>query len=367
MNSTQSIVRSVIFALLALPFVASAEHETTAGAVYTISNDAASNQVLAFPRDERGHLGAAVSYDTGGKGTGSGLGDQGALALTQDGRWLLVVNAGTNDISSFSVHRGRVELTDTVPSGGRHPISVTVADNLVYVLNAGGAVGATDNISGFYLTEQGKLHALAGSTQSLSAGSVAPAQVSFGRHGDVLVVTEKGTSRVDTFLVDDLGRAGPVVSIPSSGATPFGFAVSSHGYVLVSEAVNSSLSSYRIGSNGGLTLLSGSIADHQAAACWVVLSKNERFAYVANAATNTISGYSVAGNGKISLLDGSGITAYADNHPLDMAVSRNGRFLYSLNTGSHTLVGFRIGEDGSLTRISSAAGLPTASAGVVAR
>jgi 6-phosphogluconolactonase len=171
----------------------------------------------------------------------------------------------------------------------------------------------------------------------------------------------------DGFAVDDSGRAGPVTSTPSSGATPFGFAISSKGFIFVSEAASSALSSYQLGANGAVTVVTGTLVNKQAAACWAVLSKNDKYAYTANAASNTISGYRVAANGSVTLLNSSGITATADDHPLDMVVSNNGRFLYSLNSNSKTIVSFRLGEDGSLTRVGSIGGLPAGGSGLVAR
>jgi 6-phosphogluconolactonase (cycloisomerase 2 family) len=365
-SSQNPFARAFLFILgtIALPFGVFAQNDSP-GAVYTINNAAAANRVLTFSRSASGELRSAASYPTGGNGTGAGLGSQGALAMTNDGRWLLVVNAGSNNVSVFSIRNDALVLADIVSSGGMRPISVTVADNLVYVLNAGGAVGATDNISGFYLSEDGHLHALPGSTQALSGANVGPAQVSLGLRGDVLIVTEKTTSRIDGFAVDESGRAGAVTSTPSSGATPFGFAISSKGFLFVSEAPGSALSSYGLNANGSVNLITGSLANHQGAACWVVLSKNEKYAYTANAASNTISGYRIAEDGSVTLLDSSGNTAAADNHPLDMAVSNNGRFLYSLNAAS--IVGFRVGEDGSLTRVTAVGGLPASAGGLVAR
>jgi 6-phosphogluconolactonase (cycloisomerase 2 family) len=364
-SSRNLIVQTLLLAagMLALASVSHADP----GAVYTLSNTADANRVLVYSRDAHGGLEWSASYPTGGKGSGAGLGSQGALTLSDDGRWLLAVNAGTNSLSVFSVHKDALVLTDIAASGGLNPISVTVADNLVYVLNAGGAAGSSDNISGFYLSKQGQLIPLPGSTQALSGANVAPAQVSFGLRGDVLVVTEKGTSRVDSFAVDENGRAGSVVSTPSSGSTPFGIAISSKGYSFVSEAVSSALSSYRLQQDSGVALVTGSLINHQAAACWAVLSKNEKYAYTANAATNTISGYRVAANGALTLLNPTGLTAATDAHPIDMAVSNNGRFLYSLNSDSGTLVAFAVGEDGSLTRVGSVGDLPTSVAGLAAR
>jgi 6-phosphogluconolactonase (cycloisomerase 2 family) len=359
------VVRTLVLAAGMLALASSARAEP--GAVYTLGNAVDANRVLVFSRNAHGGLDPAMSYPTGGKGTGAGLGSQGALTLTDDGRWLLAVNAGSHSLSVFSVHKHSLVLTDVVASGGFNPISVTVADNLVYVLNAGGAAGSSDNISGFYLSERGQLIALPRSTQPLSGANVAPAQVSFGLRGDVLVVTEKATSRVDTFTVDENGRAGPIISTPSSGSTPFGFAISSKGYAFVSEAASSALSSYRLQRDAAVALVTGSLINHQAAACWTVLSKNEKYAYTANAASNTISGFRVASNGTLTLLSQAGLTAVTDDHPIDMAVSNNGRFLYSLNSNSRTLVAFAVAEDGSLSRVASIGDLPAAVAGLAAR
>jgi 6-phosphogluconolactonase (cycloisomerase 2 family) len=172
---------------------------------------------------------------------------------------------------------------------------------------------------------------------------------------------------VDTFVIAEDGRAGPVISAPSSGATPFGFAVSSRGFVFVSEAVSSALSSYRLHADGSLQLVTASLSNQQKAACWVVLSHNQKYAYTANAASNTISGYRVAADGSVVLLNSTGVTAQSDDHPLDLATTGNGRFVYSLNTNSKTIVGFRMGEDGSLIRVSDIGGLPAGGSGLVAR
>ena len=95
------------------------------------------------PRASDGTLSGPVSYPTGGTGTGGGLGSQGAIIL--DGDDLYAVNAGSNSITRFSVHRSGLEWEATVPSGGTMPISLTVHGHLLYVLNG----GAPTNITGF--------------------------------------------------------------------------------------------------------------------------------------------------------------------------------------------------------------------------
>jgi 6-phosphogluconolactonase (cycloisomerase 2 family) len=341
------------FALLALLAFATAatasSSDNSPGAVYALTNSSSGNAVIAYDRAADGALSWQGTFASGGNGTGSGLGSQGAVVLTRDGRRLLAVNAGSSSISLFRVKSGGLQLEQTVPSGGTTPISVTVHDNLVYVLNAGGA----GNIAGFTLGNDG-IAPLSGATQPLGIGSAGPAQVAFTPDASALVVTEKASSTIDTYAIGADGRASAPVSSPSAGATPFGFDFDNRGHLLVSEAAGSA-SSYAV-SGAGASVISGAVATHQGAPCWLVTSKNGRYAYTANAAAGSISGFSVGQDGSLSLLDASGVTASlgATSHPLDEAVSNDGRFLYNLTDGLHTISAFRIAADGSLTFVGNA-------------
>jgi hypothetical protein len=97
------------------------------GAVFTISNESEGNRVIAFAREPDGTLGEQVSYATGGLGSGDSLGSQAALALTEDHRYLVAVDAGSNELSSFAVAGAKLELRSRVASGGLRPISVGAA------------------------------------------------------------------------------------------------------------------------------------------------------------------------------------------------------------------------------------------------
>ena len=69
-------------------------------AVYVQTNDAADNEVVAFKRSEDGSLSTSRRYSTGGRGTGTPhLPSQNSIVLGADGRWLLVVNAGSDELS----------------------------------------------------------------------------------------------------------------------------------------------------------------------------------------------------------------------------------------------------------------------------
>ena len=336
------------FALLAMLVIAAAANASSSGngpgAVYTLTNSPAGNAVIAFDRAADGTLSPRGTFATGGNGSGNALGSQGSVALTADGRQLLAVNAGSNSVSLFNVRPGGLDLEATAPSGGALPISVTVRGKLAYVLNAGGA----GNIAGFVLDHDG-LAALSGSSRPLGAGSAGPAQVAFTPDGNALVVTEKSSNTIDTYAVGADGRAGAPAVSASAGGTPFGFDFDNRGHLLVSEAAGSA-SSYAV-SSAGVTVVSGAVATHQGAPCWLVASKNGRYAYTANAAAGSISGFAVGQDGSLTLLDPSGATASlgATSHPLDEAFSNNGQFLYNLTDGSHVISAFRVGADGSLT------------------
>ena len=127
-----------LFSLALLPLAAFADR-VSSNNVYSESNATDGNRVLVFSRESDGHLRADGSFPTGGLGTGKGLGNQGAVIMSENDRWLLAVNAGSSEISVFAVRHGDLILTDIVPSGGATPISLTIDKNLVYALNAGGA------------------------------------------------------------------------------------------------------------------------------------------------------------------------------------------------------------------------------------
>jgi len=121
-------------------------------AVYVQTNDATGNEVIEFSRTEDGALTPQGRYSTGGRGTGSPhLASAGSVVLSDDGQWLLVVNAGSDDLSLFTVQPDGPRLADRAGSGGSKPTSVAVSGALVYVLNNG-----TPSISGFHLAD-GKL------------------------------------------------------------------------------------------------------------------------------------------------------------------------------------------------------------------
>jgi len=343
------------------------------GAVYTMTNAKAGNEVLRFHRSAQGDLSPAGAFSTGGAGTGAGLGNQGGLVLAWGNRRLLAVNAGSHEVSVFAVGRHGLRLLDKVPSGGRNPVSIAVRWNLVYVLNAGGAVSDRDTITGFRMHWRGDLTPIPNSTRSLSATSTGPAQVGFSPDGRVLVVTEKATNKIVTFTVDAAGRPGARQVIASAGPTPFGFAFGKRNRLLVTEASGgglSSVSSYAVARNGDLAPITAALPTKQRATCWLAVTRNGRYAYTTNTASDSVTGLRIDGLGRLSLLDASGQSGSTGmkSGPIDMAFSAGDRFLYTLNGANGTISAFRARRHGSLHSLAEAAvsGLPSGANGLAA-
>lgn len=333
------------------------------GKVFTSTNSTGGNELLVFEPAKGGGLALVSHVPTNGQGTGVGLGSQGAVTLSTDGRFAFVVNAASHTVSTFTLHAKGVGLASVVDSGGLTPISVTEHEGVVYVLNAGGS----GNVAGFR-NQQGQLVPLQGGTRALSAaGGTNPAQVGFGADGEVLVVTEKATNRITSFPVRRDGALGPVSIAASSGATPFGFAFDRRDHLLVSEAVGSAASSYRIDDRtAAATLISASVPNTQVAACWLAVTPNGRWAYTANAGTSTLSRYRIARDGRLELA----VAVAGSNGPnagaTDLAVTPDGRTLYALAPRSLQVLAYRIGHDGSLSPQGAGTGLPVGTVGLAA-
>src|SRR4051812_17900780 len=272
-------------------------------AVYVQSNASAANAVIAFRRSDDGRLASLGRYETGGRGTGEPhLPSQNSVVLSDDGQWLLVVDAGSDELSLFAVAPGGLRPSDRVGSGGRRPTSVAVRDGLVYVLNNG-----TPNISGFTLVE-GKLVALDDSTRPLSSDDADPAQASFSVDGRALVVTERGTDSISSYSIDDRGRAHSRATVNSSGQTPYGFDFTPSGSLIVTEAFGGAIgaaaaSSYAFSDAGDLTAISASVGDSRSEVCWAAVTRDGRFAYVTNFGDGTVSSYLIATDGGLRLHD----------------------------------------------------------------
>ena len=225
----------VAAAALQAPHLASAEQflGSEGPAVFVMTNNADSNEVIAFQRTDYGTLLNPTHFRTGGRGSGGTvdpLSSQGSLTLSGDRTSLFAANAGSGTVSVFHVDGSRLELSDQVPTEGSEPNAVAEHAGLVYVLNTAGS----SSVVGFQL-RGGKLHRIPGSLRLLSENGANSASVAFSPDGHFLAVTEKTTNLVDVFQVLADGTLSPIRSNQSPGPGAFAVGFAPNGTAIVSE------------------------------------------------------------------------------------------------------------------------------------
>ena len=337
------------------------------GGVYVQTNEE-TNRVIAFARADDGSLREVGSYETGGAGDAKPhLTSQGSVALTGDGRYLLVTNAASDDVSVFAVGAdGALELVAR-SAAGSVPKSLTEHGGTVYVLSTGKPA-----VSGFRLGASG-LEPIVGGEQALSSADADPAQVGFTPDGSALIVTERGTDSIAVLPVAADGTVGAPASVPSSGPTPYGFALTSGGVLVVTEAFRAergaaAASSYVVdGGAGSVTPVTRSVGNGRSEICWAVVTPDDRFAFTTNFADGAVSRYAIGDGGALTLEDATaGLTVDGRKGLRDEALSADGRFLYALDADSGSIFGWAVGTDGGLTPVGSWEGLPATAAGLAA-
>lgn len=181
-------------------------------AVFVQGNELDGNTIRVFKRAQDGGLSSAGTYATGGKG-----GDQ--------------VDAPTDSLAS----QGSLVYDDR--------------SGLLLAVNAGGA----GSVQGFRITAKG-LEPLRDAHRSLGLGnrkvplfSSSPGQVAFTPGGRELVVTTKSANTVEVFPMTRDGRpARRAVVNDSAGAVPFAITFDKAGRMLVAEAKESMVSTYKV-------------------------------------------------------------------------------------------------------------------------
>ena len=332
----------------------------TAGGVFVSTNGVNGNAVVAFARAADGSLTPAGTFATGGTGIG-GVGDplasQFTVALSENAKFLVVVNAGSDDVSSFAVDGGSLTLVDRASSGGVRPVSVSISNGVVYALNT-----VSNTVGILTLGQDGSLTPRPGQTKALAAGANGAAEVRANRQGSLVVVSERVSNRLETFAVATDGSLGDPVVTPAAGTTPFGFDFTTRGEVIVSEAASASASSYVANQDGSLSTVSAAVPTLQRAPCWLIVNNSGRFAYTANAGTGNITGFALDAHGNLTRLTDSGVSGDlgAGAQPLDLDMSRNGNFLYVMKNGTGTIGAFAVAGDGSLTPLADTPGLAAA-------
>jgi 6-phosphogluconolactonase len=342
---------------------ASASASTTTpvvGYTYLDGNTAGANTIDAFARHADGSVTplAGAPFAAGGAGTGAGLASQGAIQVTRDGRYLLAVDAGSNQVSVLRLTPGGVPVLvgHPVASGGIQPVSVAVSPSgLVYVANSG---AAGSNYSGFRLLPDGTLVPIPGATFAVP-GDSGLGDVFFNAFGNHLIGTRTGTSQIDSFVVLPGGRLLPAHGSPftGQGLGQLGaeFSPARPGQLFVSNAHNGAglgtISAYRDGLLGQLTPVGASpYPDGQTAPCWVEISHDGRYLFTVNTGSANISSYAISPDGSLTLIGSTPIRGGGAD--IDARLSPDGRTLTVDGSGAHILSVFAV-SGGHLTEVPS--------------
>lgn len=355
MNSSISL-RGLSFCLLLLFIVASDIYAQNF--VYVNNNTSGSNTVSAFSVGAGGSLSpvAGSPFATGGAGSGDFLFAASRARVCAVGNRLYVSNSASNNVSGFDVNptTGGLSLVPGSPfatggqAGNGISLDCTPDGRYVIAVNAGSA-----NVSCFSVGANGALTAVPGSPFPL-VGSPAGTRVS--PDGRFLCVALLALDRVAMFTI---GADGALTPVPGSTfASPAGGNVAgveidcSSSFVYASQATTTgtNVDVFRIGADGALTLVQTSNNAAGNNSNPVLLSADGRFLYISNQGSNTISVFAVASDGTLSSVPGSPFPNTGGSLPQQMATDQTGAFLY-VNNGGGSVSVFSVASNGSVTPV----------------
>jgi 6-phosphogluconolactonase (cycloisomerase 2 family) len=338
-------------------------------ALFVETDASTGNSVLTYHQASDGTISLAGSYSTGGLGataagaTADPLASQDGLLLANHGADLLATNPGSDSVTVFAVDGTQLRAIQKVSSGGLFPDSIAASGRYVAVLNAGGAgsVAEFQWVHGALVPLVGQVRTLGLSNSTPPDFHHGPSELAYTPNGQDLIITTKlSTNAYDVFTVGFNGALGsaPVVT-PAVNALPFSFVFDGAGNVVATEASNSSVTTYKVNSNGSLTSL-GTVSDGAAALCWI--SGANGFFYGSNAGSGTVSSFRENANGTPVLVNATAATAHAGT--TDSVVSPDAKFFYVESGGAGTIDAFAIGTGGALTPIETIFNIPVASEGL---
>ena len=321
--------------------------------------------------------------------------------MTENGRFLLTVNAGSNDISVLAVTNDGLELVDRAPSGGDVPVSIAQHGKLVYVINEGelsaDELGKVPSMTGYFIDQNGHLTPIPNSFRITGSPDAQPAELLFSPDGNWLFITDKfAETFIHVLQVNGDGTTQDVRNYVANVPAPFGAAFTHDHILAVTEAnakfINgqragvpngASVSTYQFNpKDGTMTPISLSVGTLQTVSSYIRFTPDGRFAFVSGKGSGAMSSFTVSPNGEITLLQSTAaLTGGTFSEPIDEDITPDGKFLYVVTpmaalgntfflpipSNAAAVMGYRIGEDGSLTPVTRVDGLPLSAVGVVAR
>ena len=354
--------------------------------IYLESNSTAGNSILAFKNDGTGNPTFLGSTPAGGIGVfdetfvlGPFDSDQNLIANPQ-GTLLFAVNSGSNSIAVFRITPDGLRAVKGSPfaSGGSHPVSLGLKDDILVVVNkdedpAQNANLVQPNYTTFRVSPNGQLTPVDDSTVSVAYGS-SPSQALIASRGDIVFGADFLGGLLQSFRIDEDGRLrqnlpqalpDSVFTDQTGGHQPLGMRTHPNLPILyVSITPISQVAVYRYNERGILSFVR-TVSDSGNAPCWVVVNNTGTRLYVTNTGDNSIAVYDLT-----DPLDPVEIQHFAmqdtTGAPFSTVIDQSGKWIYvssELSSATatpaanafHTL---KVNSDGTLTEPFSPTVLP---------
>ncbi len=303
----------------------------------------ASSQIVIFNEDPN----AGVLTQLAGSPVTAGSAVE-ALVLHPSKKFLYAANSGANNISLFTISStGAItEVTPRVDAGTAPTLMVMdAAGKYLYVGNSGSydiSVFSIDSGTGA-LTPVPQA-----SGQPTATIGMSPLKMQLAPSGNILYVTgQTVTGVVQAFSVNaGVFSNQPIAGSPYiTGSAPYGLTINSGGtFLYTANTRDSSISEFKINSDGSLTALAGSpIGQTGASPTALLIDHSGKYMYVAN--SQNLQAYSVGSDGSLNLISNSQFSTAAQ--PNTIASDPSGKYLFvgspsgvqslSLNSGSGVL------------------------------
>jgi 6-phosphogluconolactonase (cycloisomerase 2 family) len=256
-----------------------------------------------------------------------------SVAVDPFGRFVYVTNVGSSNVSAFRINKngaltpvaGSPFPTGNVVDSGSMSVAVDPLGRFVYVSNMD-----SNNISAFRIGKNGALTPINGSPFSAGRRGELPGALAVDLFGRFLYVAKEGNDTISAFRIGPNGALTDVAGSPFSAGgaledDPRSVAVDLFGrFAFVANFEGNNVSAFRIGENGALTTVPGSPFSTGSGSggftASVAVDLFGRFVYVANHFVHTVSAFRIGPNGALTLIAGSPFPA--GNDPISVAVSR---------------------------------------------
>ncbi|MCL2140764.1 MAG: lactonase family protein [Dehalococcoidia bacterium] len=338
-KSTIIALSAVVLPLLATTSCSCGGNSSKSAFVMTNANR---NSIIPFIINDNGALVASSSVATQGNGSGisiNPLSSQSSLIVSGDRKWLVALNAGSNEISVFKITNNGISFTSKSSSLGQLPVSVASTGSRVFVLNRKGL----PNVRGFNINKKGELVVI---DKNKAVISLTPgpsySQIGISPNNKWLVISDETNSLLLVYTLNRDTISKDYMSLPTSGKSPASFTFDKKNNLLVVESSSSTVSSYAI-SKDGIVPITEALLLGQPTPRWIV--SNGNYAYITHFGNDTISSLQI-NNGHLTL----GKRFYTgSNNSTEIAINSSGEYVYIVNPRSNKILRFIIEKDGDLT------------------